>query len=155
MTAGNAAATVWRDMTGQNFAGHQAVSLQLPGNAPTGFVAVDKTGGAAACILGRNGLFGGAANATPTEATASALLVSEDGIFYAAFVGTGDAAADVASRVLAPEHPPLERVLAERQDRVNLVNGIVCPGGLPAEVANCQTRADPHGYGLAGIALGR
>jgi gamma-glutamyltranspeptidase / glutathione hydrolase len=53
---------------------------------------------------------------------------------------------------LAPEqknsHPTVEAPF------LGSVDAVLCPAGLPADIPNCTTRADPRSFGLAGVAMG-
>jgi len=154
-TGTKAVAPVWRDEVAQDFASQHGYSLTLTGKTATGFVTVDKNGGAASCLLTRGGLFG----ADVAGQGGSAMLVAEGETLSAALVGTDESGAlrEVAARVLT-DHVPLDRALAAPRGAGNSSGGIdavICPSGVPAEVPNCQTRADPRGFGLAGVALGR
>ncbi len=105
--------------------------------ATAGFAVLDKNGGAVACDVTMNNLWGtgriaagtgillAASPATVPPATlAASVTTSPSGSFRAASTGTGQAA-------------------------ISYANTIACPGGVPGGEATCTATADPHGQGLA------
>ena len=131
--------------------------------ASTSFVAFDRNGGAAACALTMDNLFGTgriagrtgivlaaspADRPLPLLAAAIAFDRAEDA-FHAAVAasGQGDAAAALAEALAAALRtgkPLSHPVTAEGR-----VNAIVCPDGLPGNSATCAGATDPRGSGLA------
>jgi gamma-glutamyltranspeptidase/glutathione hydrolase len=113
----------------------QPASGEQPATA--GFAAVDKNGGAVACDVTMNNLFGtgriaagtgillaASPNTTPPATLAASVTTTPGGSFRAASTGTGQAA-------------------------ISYANTITCPGGVPGGEATCTASADPHGQGLA------
>ena len=131
--------------------------------ASTSFVAFDRNGGAAACALTMDNLFGTgrlagrtgvvlaaspADRPLPLLAAAIAFSRAED-TFHAAVAGSGqgDAAAAVAealANALRTGKPISHPVTTEGR-----VNVIVCPDGLPGNSESCGGATDTRGSGLA------
>lgn len=140
--------------------------------ATTGFVAVDREGNAAACVLTMNNLFGTGRMApgtgmllaaSPTGRVAPpplpALIVANDRVrafrFAAAASGGAGAPAALAlvARAAEQEGIGLEAAIARGREGLSQgegrVSAIHCPGFLPPRSESCTWRTDPRGAGLA------
>ena len=138
----------------------------LPESAPTGailpasaaFMALDKNGGAVACVTSMNNLFGtgriaagtgillaASPRAIPTPILAAAIATAGSR-FRAAVTGTGETAA--AQAALDAMQAALARQPVNTPDpgRANLIS---CPDLVPGGEASCTATADARGGGLA------
>ena len=129
--------------------------------ASTAYIVLDRHGGAVACALTMDNLFGtgrvagrtgvvlGASPArVPLPLLASSIAWNPAaGSFRAAVAGSGqnEAAAAVAAAMAraVQGQPPLPATETGR------VNAISCARGLPGDPASCAASADPRGSGLA------
>jgi len=122
------------------------------------FVAIDSTGGAAACALSMGQPFGirrivpgtgivlGAA--TPDAAALSALLIVNPHNAEMLFAGGGTAAVGAVARSSVQGNQTVQQVLNARGGRGGLVNAMACPRGLRNDPEACTAAADPAGFGL-------
>ena len=133
--------------------------------ASTSFTVLDRHGGAVACALTMDNLFGTGrvAGATgivlaasparlPRPLLAAAIAWTPgSGSFHAAVAGSGQnqAAGAVGAAMLAAIHDqPVAAVTSPATD-AGRVNAIVCGRGLPGDAASCHAGTDPRGDGLA------
>ncbi|MBB2174328.1 gamma-glutamyltransferase [Gluconacetobacter johannae] len=129
--------------------------------ASTSFAVVDRHGGAVACALTMDNLFGTGrvAGSTGIVMAASpqrlprplltAAIASRDRGFRAAVTGSGqndaaDAVAAEMQQVLAGQDPGARPVTANGR-----INAISCPHGLPGGEGSCVGGTDARGAGLA------
>jgi gamma-glutamyltranspeptidase/glutathione hydrolase len=135
-----------------------APSQNLPASA--GFAAVDKNGGAVACAVTMNNLFGtgriapgtgvllaASPRTVPTPILAAGLAYSAGGKFRAAVTGTGQQGAALA--VTSGLQAALAKTPASPVPDPGRANIISCPGLVPGGEASCTAAADPRGNGLA------
>ncbi len=133
-------------------------SQNLPASA--GFAAVDKNGGAVACAVTMNNLFGtgriapgtgillaASPRTVPTPSLAAGLAYSANGKFRAAVTGTGQQGA--AQAVTSGLQAALAKTPAAPVPDPGRANIISCPGLVPGGEASCTAAADPRGNGLA------
>ncbi|WP_239478706.1 gamma-glutamyltransferase [Lichenicola cladoniae] len=129
--------------------------------ASTSFTVVDRNGGAVACALTMDNLFGTGRIAGDTGIVLAAsparfpkpLLASSiawnptSGSFRAAVAGSGqnDAAIAVAAATSRALHGSPPSPVTE----TGRVNAIVCARGLPGDQSACTATTDPRGSGLA------
>lgn len=129
--------------------------------ASTAFTVVDRNGGAVACALTMDNLFGTGRVAGQTGIVLAAspsrfplpLLAASiawnpnAGSFRAAVAGSGqnDAAAAVGAATVRALRGEPTSPLTE----TGRVNAIVCPHGLPGDHSACVATTDPRGSGLA------
>lgn len=129
--------------------------------ASTSFTVVDRNGGAVACALTMDNLFGTGRVAGDTGIVLGAsparfpmpLLASSiawnptSGSFRAAIAGSGqnDAAVAVAAATANALHGAPPSPVTE----TGRVNAIVCARGLPGDQSACVATTDPRGSGLA------
>jgi gamma-glutamyltranspeptidase/glutathione hydrolase len=147
--------------------GYQVAALPSEGEAKagplpasTGFLTLDKTGGAVACALTMNNLFGtgriapgtGILLAVSPRAVSPPMLRAEiaytppHGPFRAAVTGTGQqAAAMAASRGMDAALNNLT-IVPPDPGRANIIS---CPGGMPGGARSCTAAPDRRGKGLA------
>jgi len=142
----------------------QAPAGELPElPASTSFVTIDKDGGAVACALTMDNLFGtgrvvpgtgivlAASPATyPPPLLAAAIAWNENlHVFRAAVAGSGQAGAAtaVADGMLLTLHG--NRPIPAPVPDPGRVNVVACPGYLPKEPGSCAWATDSRGAGLA------
>jgi gamma-glutamyltranspeptidase/glutathione hydrolase len=141
---------------------HPGAASALPAlPASTSFTVLDRQGGAVACALTMNNLFGtgriapgtGVVLAASPAAKPAPLLAAgiawRDRAFRAAVGGTGQNAAGLAAAsgmaqalgggAISPVPDP---------GRANVIS---CPGYVPGGPASCRFTADPRGAGLAAV----
>ncbi len=139
--------------------------LNVPGTfgrtlpATAGFATLDKNGGAVACAVTMNNLFGtgrvaagtgvllaASPRAVPVPVLAAGLAYQDDS-FRAAVTGTGQAGA--AEAVTAGLANALRGAPAAPVPKPGRANVIACPSGVPGGEASCTAAADARGHGLA------
>ncbi len=133
--------------------------------ASTSFTVIDRHGGAVACALTMDNLFGtgrvagstgivlGASPARePRPLLAAAIAWNPgSGSFHAAVAGSGqnEAATAVGEAMLAAVHDRSATAAAAVPTGTGRVNAVVCARGLPGDPASCHAGTDPNGDGLA------
>nr|WP_242006122.1 gamma-glutamyltransferase [Acetobacter estunensis] len=146
----------------------RAQSLLQSGHIPTGggslpdlpastsFAVADRKGGAVACAISMDNLFGtgrvagstgivlGASALHRPRPILSAAIAHEDGRFLATATASGQAdAADAAAAALANGlHGQIKATTS-----MGRANVIACRGGLPGDGRRCQSWVDPRGSG--------
>jgi gamma-glutamyltranspeptidase/glutathione hydrolase len=134
----------------------------------SGFIAVDKDGGAVACNVSMGQLFGARivvpgtgillATPSPESAAISPMVIANPGngefVYAGAAGGTPGAAyaAGAIARVTVRDGQPLAQALAARAAQGGWVNAVVCVGGMRGGGGSCQGATDPAGGGLALLA---
>ena len=169
LVAGSGAAALWRRPRTDALAPARAGE---PGPGPrdrgtTGFVVMDRGGGAVACGFSMNGPFGtgriipdtGVFAASPASAAAregfSLAVVfnrhTGDASFAAAASG-GPASARALTRVsdaVLRRGTPLKEALAAGASDAGRVNAVHCPEGIRRKPDLCRFQTDPRGFGHA------
>ena len=171
LVAGSATARLWRQRFGRDAytpAGAGAPPEPAPhDHGTTGFVVLDRSGGAVACGFSMNGPFGtgriiphtGVFAAAPAGAAArdafslAVVFNRNTGDAYFAVSASGGARAaraltDVSGAVLYRNTPLKEAITAS----AGRINAIYCPDGIQRNRSLCRFLADPRGFGLAAIA---
>jgi gamma-glutamyltranspeptidase/glutathione hydrolase len=151
----------------ESFASGKASVAMLPLPASTrkalpasaGFLALDHNGGAVACAVTMNNLFGtgrvasgtgvllAAAPRVGSGPVLAAAIATQNGQFRAAVTGTGQQGA--AEAVTAGLQNALNNDPAAEVPEPGRANVISCPDGVAAGGAGCTANADPRGQGLA------
>ena len=163
---GERAAVIWRALSDKT---------PLPADAPqvsfdsAGFVATDRAGGAAACVVSANGTVGagriighsGIVAAAPPRGDAFPglpMVMLNRAQQDARGVAAGSGGAAGIMRVLRATAPTfggdsaLDRILSAlpvEGGAAGRVNIIYCPEGVRRGPASCRFQADPGGHGLA------
>ncbi len=133
-----------------------ASSQTLPASAA--FMALDKYGGAVACDVTMNNLFGtgriaagtgvllaASPRAAQTPILAAAIAMAGEK-FRAAVTGTGQEAAGIAASTALSNILSNAAAAIPEPGRANIIS---CPAGIPGGETSCTASADPRGNGLA------
>jgi len=152
-------------MAGWNGEPAPAVGGGADSGGISGFIAVDKDGGAVACNISMGQLFGARivvpgtgillATPSPEAAAISPLIIANPGngefIYAGAAGGTAGAAyaAGAVARATVRDGRSLAQALAARAGQGGQVNAIVCVGGIRGGGDTCQGATDQAGGGLA------
>ncbi|MBB2169516.1 gamma-glutamyltranspeptidase [Gluconacetobacter aggeris] len=174
--AGQSAVAAWRGQTAGAQSGAELVAraqavvdsgtVSTGGTLPhlpasTSFAVVDRHGGAVACSLTMDNLFGtgriagstgivmGASPRRLPPPLLTAAIASEGSRFRAAVTGSGqndaaDAVAAEMKQVLAGEKPGARPVTVDGR-----INAISCPAGLPGGEGSCAGGTDARSAGLS------
>ncbi len=162
-------AVAWRQSGGDPRALLSAVSAEAPAPvlpplpATTTFVTLDNAGGAVACALTMDNLFGtgriapgvgfllaASPRGVPHPLLAAALATRRSHtVFRAAVGGSGQNAAGLAAAVAMANALRTGAPMAEPVPDPGRANVIVCAAGLPGSERSCAWATDPRGGGLA------
>jgi gamma-glutamyltranspeptidase/glutathione hydrolase len=164
-----AVSATWRQSGGDPRALLSAVAAEAPAPAlpplpaTTTFVTLDNTGGAIACALSMDNLFGTGRIApglgfllaasprdVPPPLLAAAIATGRSrATFRAAVGGSGQNASGLATAVAMANALRTGAPMPEPVPEPGRANVIVCAGGLPGAERGCAWAADPRGAGLA------
>lgn len=159
-----AVAAAWRRSGGDPRA---LLAAQQPGEtlpplpATTTFLTLDNQGGAVACALSMDNLFGtgrvapgvgfllaASPRGVPLPLLAAA-IATQGQTFRAAVGGSGQGAAGLATAVAMINALRSGAPMAAAVPEPGRANAIVCPRGLPGAEKSCAWATDPRGAGLA------
>ncbi|HEY5300701.1 MAG TPA: gamma-glutamyltransferase [Acetobacteraceae bacterium] len=159
-----AMAAAWRRSGGDPralLASQPAAESLPPLPATTTFLTVDRDGGAVACALSMDNLFGtgrvapgvgfllaASPRGVPLPLLATA-IATRGQTFRAAVGGSGQEAAGLATAVAMINALRSGAPMAAAVPDPGRANAVVCRGGLPGAEKSCAWAADPRGAGLA------
>ncbi len=170
LVAGSAAAGLWRRLSRGEADTPAGTHEPEPGphdHGTTGFVVMDRNGGAVACGFSMNGPFGtgriipgtGVFASSPASAAAGdgfslAIIFNQNtsNAYFAVSASGGPASARVLAGVSGAvlyRKAPLKEAVAARRPGVGRVNAIYCPEGIRRRVDLCRFQTDPRGFGYA------
>lgn len=163
-----AVAAAWRQSGGDPRTLLSAVSAEAPAPtlpplpATTTFVTLDNAGGAVACALTMDNLFGtgriapglgfllaASPRSVPLPMLAAAIATRSRATFRAAVGGSGQNASGLATAVAMANALRTGAPMPERVPEPGRANVIVCADGLPGAERSCAWATDPRGAGLA------